>query len=323
MPHLLGVDGNSVVHRAYHAGKDDPDRIDAWVTGIVMRMLALAWREGPFDGVVVGFDDEDNRRKATYPEYKAQRPDKEPDLEAHLAAVPRHLEGCGFTVVVADGCEADDVMAALAAESRARGWRASVLSSDRDLLPLVCDSVTLLQPRGSELARCTPARVRRDHAVSPHQYREYAALRGDPSDGLPGCPGIGAKTAARLLRDYGDLATLYASLPYLHTRVERALRQGRERVERNLEVMRPLPVDLDVDAVLRDGVDCDLVDLELGSLGLAPVAGRFRGAVERPPAPPAPPPPAGPSASLDLTAQATAPLRDIAVLAADEQVCLF
>ncbi len=293
MPTLLGIDGNSLAHRAYHAGVNDPDVSGAWVTDIFMRMLCQVWLEGPFDAIVIGFDHERNIRKERWPHYKGHRSEKDEELTEQLAMVPEHLADCGFWVCCEDGVEADDLLAAMAHECDDRGWNAKLLSSDRDLLPLVSEHVTLLRPKTQVQAMTayTPAKVLAQYGVTPSQYHELAALRGDPSDGLPGVHGIGAKTAARLLRDYGSVAEIYRNLVFLPPKAEACLRRGRARFDHNIEVMTPIPdVAVDLDAALADGVDPELAEAALTALGLGQVGGRFRSTVERP-IQPIPPPP--------------------------------
>ena len=291
---VLAVDGNSIAHRAYHAiRRDDPDG-DAWLTGGFVRMLATAWIEGPYDGIVIGFDGPDNRRRELFAGYKANRPDKDPELIGQLNELPGHLAACGFGVAQHDGIEADDILAATADACSARGWRCDVLSSDRDLVAVVSESVRLLRPRAtmSDLKAYDPEAVMGEFGVRPDQYTDYAALRGDTSDGLPGVHGVGPKTARRLLRDYGDVPGIYEALCNLPPRVEAMMREGREVVERNLMLMAPLPnVEVDVDGAVASGIDLDRVEAALLPLGLGRAVGIFSHAVNRPPLPPMPPPP--------------------------------
>lgn len=298
MTTILAVDGNSIAHRAYHAIRRDDPEGDHWLTGGFVRMLATAWAEGPYDGVVIGFDGPNNRRRDLYDGYKANRPDKDALLVEQLGRLPRHLASCGFTVVQQDGVEADDVLAATAEECVARGWSCDVLSSDRDLVSVVCATVRLLRPRAtmSDLKAYGPSEVMAEFGVRPDQYTDYAALRGDPSDGLPGVNGIGPKTARRLLRDYDDVPGIYRSLPHLPPRVEAMLRDGREVVERNLLLMAPLPnLEVDVEAAAAAGIDTGRLESALLPLGLGRAVGIFSAALSRPPLPPMPPPPDEPS----------------------------
>lgn len=322
MPHLLAVDGNSLAHRAFHALRhDEPE--GHFVTRGVVRMLASAWIEGPFDAVLVAFDGPGNRRKQLFAEYKANRPEKDPELRRQLDLLCTDLRAAAIPVVQLDGVEADDVLATAADGCAARGWRCAVLSSDRDLLALVSDTTRLLRPRQSmaDLVVYDPAAVVAEFDVRPEQYTDLAALRGDPSDGLTGAKGIGPKIAARLLRDYGSVPGIYANLTSLQPKVEAALRTYRDDVERNLLLMAPLPnLDVDLDSVVIAGVDLDALERALLPLGMGAEVGRLRHAVERPPLPPLPPPPAvAPAEAADRRPTRTAPV----AIVQGEQVALF
>lgn len=325
MTHLLAVDGHSLAHRAFHALRGEDDLTEAWLAGGVVRMLATVWIEGPFDAVVVAFDARDNRRKDQDPGYKAHREAKDPELYAQIDLLRTTLTDCGFTVVLEPGAEADDLLAAAADACVARGWWCTVLSSDRDLTALVSERVRLIRPRASmtDLRIYDPAEVQAEYGIRPDQYTDFAALRGDPSDGLQGVNGIGPKTAARLLRDYGDIPGIYGALCNLPPKIEAQLRAGRENVERNLWLMAPIPnLEVDVDAAVTAGIDLACLERALVSRGLGRAAGQFRHAVERPPLPPMPPPPEAPEPAVARAATA-APRRTLAPVAASEQASLF
>ena len=330
MPRLLAVDGNSLGHRAWHSTRNDADGDPRpLTTGSVVSMLASAWRYGPYDGVVVGFDHPTNRRKADHPEYKANRPPSPPELTAALSELRGHLDGCGFHVAELDGAEADDLLAATADACLQRDWSCDLLSSDRDLTALVCDTVRLLRPRAhfADLEVEDEARVLAKYGIPPAAYTDLAALRGDPSDGLRGATGIGPKTAARLLRDHGSVASLYAALTDLPPRVEASLREARNRVERNLLLMAPIPhLPVDVDTVLHRGVDPDSVTRALTPLGLEGAARRFERALTEP-LPPVAPPPDEPGSDEHAAVQAPMLVASAAsrgpVAASGEQGALF
>jgi 5'-3' exonuclease len=300
---VLAVDGNSLAHRGFHSGRAEAERGEApaaYVTGAVVSMLATAWQYGPYDAIVVAFDHAINRRKQDHPEYKAHRPDTHPDLPAALAALRGHLADAGFTVVEHPGAEADDLLAATADACVAADRCCDLLSSDRDLTALVGPTVRLLRPRArfAELAVEDVAAVRATYGIAPEHYVDLAALRGDPSDGLVGATGIGPKTAARLVRDHGSIAGIYAALCDLPPRVEASLREARDRVERNLLLMAPIPhLPVDVAGAVAAGIDPDRVTRTLEALDLAPAARRFVRALTMPAdlRPPTPPPPELPS----------------------------
>lgn len=324
---VLAVDGNSLAHRAYHAITGSEDEVGHFVTAGVFGMLGSVWSAGPFDGVVVAFDHTHNQRKQDFPEYKAARV-ADPDLRAQLDLLIEDVAAAGLHTVIEYGAEADDLLAAAADACTALGWHCVVLSSDRDLTALVSDHVTLMRPRAtmSDVRVYDPAAVEREYGVRPDQYTDLAALRGDPSDGLAGVNGIGAKSAARLLRDHGDLAGVYANLCHLPPRVEAALRGGRDVAERNRLLMSPLPhLQVDVATAVAAGVDSDRIDAALGALDLAGAASRFRWAMDRP----APPPMAPPPGDHDMPPEVIVPdtvlaRRTAALVASDaEQHALF
>jgi 5'-3' exonuclease len=338
-PVLLAVDGNSLGHRGYHSSRHDEADGRPLATGAVLSMLASAWIHGPYDGIVVGFDSPTNRRKLEYPEYKAARPPAPPELTEALVVLRGHLAECGFLVVEHHGAEADDVMASTVDACELRGWRCDVLSSDRDLTALVGASTRLLRPlaRFSDLEVEDEDAVRRKYGVAPSQYVDLAALRGDPSDGLTGATGIGPKIAARLLRDHGSVTELYANLHELPPRIEAALREGRDRVERNLLLMAPIPhLEVDVEAARTSGVDPEQVTVTMEPLGLDGAARRFARILASPPPPqqPRPPIPSDPDAATSGSEPAPWPAdppgRPLApatvrgdIAAAGEQVALF
>jgi DNA polymerase-1 len=146
-------------------------------------------------------------RVALYPGYHAQREPMPAELAAQWELAPALLDGLGWTVSTSAELEADDVMFSFAREEEARGGTALLLSGDRDMYAAVSERVAVIDLRkGSEQEELGPAQVRERYGVDPEQVTDFIALRGDPSDGLPGAPGVGAKTAAELLREHRTLA---------------------------------------------------------------------------------------------------------------------
>lgn len=293
MATLLAVDGNSLGHRAWHALR--ASRLSgAWVTHGVVRMLASAWTYGPFDGVFVGFDSRTSFRRDSYPEYKANRDPHDPELYAQFGRMSELLDACGFEVAEVDGHEADDLLAVAAGACQEAGIDCALLSSDRDLLALVNDTVSLLRPRGtmSDLAVYDPDAVVDEFGVEPHQYLELAALRGDTSDNLAGVHGVGPKTAAKLLASWGSIDALYDGLRHLPNDLASRLRDAEDDVARNLALMSPLTNhEIDVVGAVRRGLDVDRITATLTDAGLRQAATDLRLAIQRDPEPPAAPPP--------------------------------
>ena len=185
--------------------------------GTVNAVLSLIDSRLPARGVrgvvaCMGAEQADYRVRL-YPAYHAHRDPMPAELAAQWEKAPLLLESLGWTVSTSDDLEADDVMFSFARAEQERGGEALLLTGDRDLFGAVGDRVAVVELRkGAEQTEIGPAQVRERYGVDPEQVPDFIALRGDPSDGLPGAPGIGAKTAAELLRRYGSLeATLEAA----------------------------------------------------------------------------------------------------------------
>ena len=217
---VLAVDGNAIVHRAFHAqavtGFRSPDGRPRWaVRGLLTQLVAAVERVGP-DLVVVGFDDpESSVRRTRWPDYKAHRGAKLDTLVDQLAVAAEVLRELGVAVVVPTGREADDVLASVARQAPAVGATTVVVTSDRDAFGLIDAHTRVLRiiNGGVEASPVlTAERLVTLLGVRPEQYRDFAALRGDPSDNLPGVRGIGPKTAARLLTAFGHARAAFDDL---------------------------------------------------------------------------------------------------------------
>ena len=202
---LLVVDGDSLAHRAYH-GLPKSIRLNA-VVGFT-NMLVRLWESEEPRAVLVGWDTltVPTYRHEALEGYQAGRVFDKSLLE-QLDMLPELVRAFGFAAAKADGYEADDFLGAGVQFEEKRGGTAVVATSDRDSFQLVSDRTTVITPvRGvSELARIGPDEVRERYGVEPKQVPDFIALRGDPSDRLPGAKGVGAKTAASLLAQYGTL----------------------------------------------------------------------------------------------------------------------
>jgi DNA polymerase-1 len=215
---LLVVDGDSFAHRAYHALPRGPFARSGGEPGNalygVATMLATLWQAEQPRAVVIGWDtlEVPTYRHTALPAYQSGR-EFDADILAQLPLLPALVEAMGFAAAKGPGFEADDFLAAAARAEEAAGGTALVATSDRDAFQLVTERVTILQPvRGvSELARIGPAEVRERYGVAPRQVPDFIALRGDPSDKIPGARGIGAKKAADLLREHDSLDALLAA----------------------------------------------------------------------------------------------------------------
>src|SRR5215469_875533 len=213
---VLIVDGDSFAHRAYHglpkSIRRAGNRGGGAIVGFANFLLRLFESERP-RAVLVGWDTlgAPTYRQRLFPGYQGGR-QFDAELIDQLDVLPEFVSACGFAFAKAPGYEADDFLAAAAVEETRRGARALVASGDRDAFQLASDTVTILHPvRAGEMARIGPADVRERYGVEPAQVPDFIALRGDPSDKLPGARGIGAKTAASLLRQYATLEDALAA----------------------------------------------------------------------------------------------------------------
>jgi exodeoxyribonuclease III len=210
---LLVIDGDSFAHRAHHAlpknirGKDDQPA--GAILGFANVLLRLYREERP-RAVLVGWDtyEEPTYRHEAFAAYQSGRQFDSEVLE-QLAIIPVFVAACGFANAKRPGYEADDFLAAAAAAEERRGGTVLVASGDRDTFQLASAKTTILFPiRGGGVERIGPAEVRVRYGVDPGQVPDFIALRGDPSDKLPGAPGVGAIGAATLLQKYGSLMAI-------------------------------------------------------------------------------------------------------------------
>lgn len=213
MKPLLVLDGDSFAHRAYHAlpktmGRRDggPGNALLGFTGMLLRL----WRDEAPRAILVAWDTLDvaTYRHTAFAGYQAGRV-FDAELLEQLDLLPPLVESAGFACARAPGYEADDFLAAAAASEEDAGGTVLIATSDRDAFQLASDRTTILQPvRGGGVARIGPAEVRERYGVDPAQVPDFIALRGDPSDRIPGARGVGEKTGAALLAQYGSLEAM-------------------------------------------------------------------------------------------------------------------
>ena len=214
---LLAIDGDSLAHRAYHALPKSIRRADKRPSNALVgftNFLLRLWESEEPRAIFVGWDTltVPTYRHEAFEAYQSGR-EFDDELLEQLDLLPQLVESFGFAYAKAPGYEADDFLAAAVASEEKRRGTVLVATSDRDLFQLASDRTTILQPvRGvSELTRVGPAEVRERYGVEPSQVVDFIALRGDPSDRLPGAPGVGPKKAADLLRQYGTLEDALAA----------------------------------------------------------------------------------------------------------------
>jgi len=209
--HLVLIDGSGFIFRAFHAlppmSRGDGTPVNA-VYGFTMMLLKLLG-DHEADHIAVIFDSSRNTfRRELYPEYKANRPPTPEELIPQFPLMRAAVAACDVAGLELDGFEADDLIATYARLATAAGARVTIVSSDKDLMQLVGPQVTMLDPLKNRVIDA--AAVREKFGVGPERVVDVQALCGDASDNVPGVPGIGIKTAAQLIEEYGDLDTLLA-----------------------------------------------------------------------------------------------------------------
>ncbi len=239
-PTLLLLDGHSLAYRAFYALREvDMSTTTGQPTNAVFgftSMLINLMRDEEPTHVAVAFDvSRKTFRSETYAGYKAGRSETPDDFRGQVTLIREVLEALRIPTMMVDGFEADDVIATVTTRAVAAGIDVLICTGDRDALQLVNDHVTVLYPkRGvSEMTRFTPEEVQTKYGLSPAQYPDFAALRGDPSDNLPGIPGVGEKTAAKWIREYGSLRELIDRVDTVKGKVGDALREHCGGVELN------------------------------------------------------------------------------------------
>jgi len=261
------LDGHSLAYRAFFALPTDMATASGQVTNAVYgftSMLVNLLKDHEPDRIAVAFDrPEPTFRHAMIPDYKAGRAETPDILRQQLGLVRQVVDTLGMPVVDAPGYEADDVIATLATRARDAGDDVIVVTGDRDAYQLVEDPhiKVLYNRRGvSDYVLYDEARIHDRTGVTPVQYPEYAALRGDPSDNLPGVPGVGEKTAAKLINTYANLDGIFAHLDELTPKLRANLAAAQDQVRSNASatpLIRDVPLDVDPDSLTMGGWDTE------------------------------------------------------------------
>ncbi len=242
-PRLLLLDGHSLAYRAFFAlpvenfstTTGQPTNAVYGFTSMLINVL----RDEQPTHIGVAFDvSRVTFRSEAYADYKAGRAQTPADFKGQVSLIREVLEALRIPVAAVEGFEADDVIATLATQATAAGMDTLICTGDRDALQLVDEHVTVLYPRRgvSDLTRFTPAAVQEKYGLSPAQYPDFAALRGDPSDNLPGIPGVGEKTAAKWIREFGSLDALVDRVDEVRGKAGDNLRAHLSSVLRNRQL---------------------------------------------------------------------------------------
>ncbi|MFF8681406.1 DNA polymerase I [Streptomyces sp. CA-100214] len=277
-PRLMLMDGHSLAYRAFFAlPAENFTTATGQPTNAIYgfaSMLANTLRDEAPTHFAVAFDvSRKTWRSQEFTEYKANRSKTPDEFKGQVELIGELLDAMHVTRFAVDGFEADDVIATLATQAEAEGFDVLIVTGDRDSFQLVSEHTTVLYPtKGvSELTRFTPEKVFEKYGLTPAQYPDFAALRGDPSDNLPGIPGVGEKTAAKWINQFGSFADLVERVDEVKGKAGQNLRDHLESVKLNrrlteLERRVELPkavTDLERPAYDRKGVAMILDTLEI------------------------------------------------------------
>ena len=253
-PKLLLLDGHSLAFRAFYALPDtlvtSSGQVTNAVYGFTAMLIKLFADEKP-DGVIVCFDKGAPQfRIDSYAEYKGNRPATPDAFRQQLPLIREVLEALRILAVELEGYEADDLLATLTKRAREEGVEVLVITGDRDCLQLVTDGVSVMMTRRgiTDVIRYDRATVLERYGIPPEKWIDFAALKGEPSDNLPGVPGVGDKTAAQLIGKYGDIEGVIAHADEQTPKLRSALKEhaGQVRLNKQLgRLLEDVPIDLD------------------------------------------------------------------------------
>lgn len=252
MPTLVLIDGHSIAYRAFFALPEDLATTSGQVTNAAYgftRMLIRLLADHHPEAIAVAWDvSRQTFRTEQYPEYKANRTAAPDTFKSQLPLIRDVLDVLGVRQIQVEGFEADDVIATVADRAKAEGWRVLAVTGDRDSFQLIDDAVNVVYTRRgiTDVVMADAAWVEERYGITPAQYVEYAALRGDNSDNLPGVPGVGEKTAAKLISSYGSLEGIYEHLDEQTPKLRENLEANEDQVFLNRKLMR-LVHDLDLE----------------------------------------------------------------------------
>lgn len=257
MPTLALIDGNSIAYRAFYALPEDLATKSGQVTNAVFgftRMLIRLIKDHHPEGVAVAWDvSRQTFRAEQFPEYKANR-DKAPDhFRSQLPLIDEVLQALHIEQLRLEGFEADDIIASITRQAVQEDWEVLIVTGDRDAFQLVGGPVRVLYTRRgiSDTVLADESWITEKYGVTPAQYVEYAALRGDNSDNLPGVPGVGEKTAAKLIAQYGSIDGVFSAVADQTPKLRENLASSRDQVFLNRELMN-LVADLEIEQATVD-----------------------------------------------------------------------
>jgi DNA polymerase-1 len=283
---LLLIDGHSMAYRAYYALPVDNFRSATGqptnaIYGFASMIINLLKDEQPTH-IAVAFDvSRKTFRTERFPEYKAQRSATPDEFRSQLSHINGLITAFGIKFFAVEGFEADDIIATLTKRAEKEGFQVSICTGDRDAFQLVNKQTTVLYPKKgvTEMSRMTPEAVFEKYGLTPNQYPDFAALRGDPSDNLPSVPGVGEKTATKWIVDYGSLTQLVAHAGDIPGKVGESLRASIESVLLNRELTHLLDdvsISTQISDLAWDGFDASATDRIFDELSIKALKERIK-----------------------------------------------
>ncbi|HWD21375.1 MAG TPA: 5'-3' exonuclease H3TH domain-containing protein [Verrucomicrobiae bacterium] len=254
-PKLLVIDGHCYAYRAFFAIRSLSSPTGAAtnaIYGFIRMLMKIQAQIQPTHVIVVWDGGLAQERMTLLPGYKAQRAEMPSDLEAQLDHIVDYLRGANIASYMKNGCEADDCIAAITERAVAAGWDVVIGTSDKDFMQLVSPRVTLLNPHDKTGTLVGVEQVRAKTGVEPTQIVDWLSMIGDSVDNIPGVPGVGPKTAADLLHQFGSVNALYARLGEVRSeRVRGSLEKSAEVLRRNQRLVQ-LHVEAGCEVPLED-----------------------------------------------------------------------
>jgi DNA polymerase-1 len=240
---LLLIDGHSMAYRAFYAlpaenFKTSSGQPTNAIYGFASMIINLVKEEKPTH-IAVAFDvSRKTFRTEKFPEYKATRASTPDEFRSQLSYINELVDAFGIKHLEVEGFEADDIIATLSKQAQELGFETLICTGDRDSFQLINRTTTVLYPKKgvTEMSRMTPEAVFEKYGLTPSQYPDFAALRGDPSDNLPSVPGVGEKTATKWIADYGSLSRLIENSSDIGGKVGQSLRDNIESIKLNREL---------------------------------------------------------------------------------------
>lgn len=266
---LLLIDGHSMAYRAFYALPVDNFKTSMGqptnvIYGFASMLINLIKEEQPTH-LAVAFDvSRKTFRTEKFPEYKANRVSTPDEFRSQMSLLNEMIDCFGIKHFEQEGYEADDIIASLSKQAQDKKFEVFICTGDRDSFQLVNENVTVLYPKKgvTEMSRMTPSAVYEKYGLTPKQYPDFAALRGDPSDNLPSIPGVGEKTATKWITDYGTLEQLIANAEQIPGKVGQSLRDNLKTVQLNRELtslLDNLQINTQIEDLAWTGFDSKLM----------------------------------------------------------------